>query len=280
MVGGSENSELFSCFRCAFSEIFRSVIAYSRGRNFLLGGNITIHIKGIAPEKDLTTTGKKVNSSKMFLLGSCLAAIILGIGLVIAYVFQKRQKYKRVPISEREVKKDLENINTKIKPPPRPPTPTSFTKERKQEQIIPPRPSKAVNQGIDSSKSAKFPESTDNPGSQNKMRREPGTSRRHKSRLPSRTPGMGKSSHRASSNNSANNGERSQRNDDIDRNSGERTQRSRTSGKSKPPMRPTAAPALSNGEPPGRPLPAPQSPYENVPPPTRPTAPKPTVKAS
>ena len=216
----------------------------------------------------------------MFLLGSCLAAIILGIGLVIAYVFQKRQKYKRVPISEREVKKDLENINTKIKSLTRPKTPTADTKDRKQEQIIPPRPSKAVNQGTHSSKSAKFPESTDNPDSQNKMKREPGTSRRHKSRLPSRTPGMGKSRRQASSNNSANNGETSQRNDDVDRNSGERTRRPRTSGKSKPPMRPTAPPALSNGEPPGRPPSAPQSPYENVPPPTRPAAPKPTVKTA
>lgn len=214
----------------------------------------------------------------MFLLGSCFAAVILGIGLVIAYVCQKRHKYKRVPISEREVKKDLEKINTKIKPPPRPPTPTAITTERKQEQIIPPRPSKAVNQGTDSSESAKFPESIDNPDSQNN-RREPGTSRRHKSRSPRRPPGMGKPNRQASSNNSANNGERSRRNDDIDHNSGERTIRSRTSEKSKPPMRPKAPPALSNGEPPRRPPSPSQPPYENVPPPTRPAA-KPTANAA
>ena len=201
----------------------------------------------------------------MFLLGSCLAAIILGFGLVIAYVCQKRQKYKRVPTSEREVKKDLEKMNTKIKPPPRPPAPPAITTERKQEQIIPPRPSKAVNQGTDSSKPAKFPEFIDNPDSQNKRRREPGTSRRHRGRSPNRTPEMGKESRQASSNNSANNGERSRRNDDIERNSGERTRRPRTSEKSRRPRRP--------------PSPS-QSPYENVPPPTRPTAPKPTVDAA
>ena len=201
----------------------------------------------------------------MFLLGSCLAAIILGVGLVIAYVCQKRQKYKRVPTSEREVKKDLEKMNTKIKPPPRPPAPPAITTERKQEQIIPPRPSKAVNQGTDSSKPAKFPESIDNPDSQNKRRREPGTSRRHRSRPPNLTPEMGKESRQASSNNSANNGERSRRNDDIERNSGERTRRPRTSEKSRRPRRP--------------PSPS-QSPYENVPPPTQPTAPKPTVDAA